>query len=91
MTKSERREVAATLVSICPRSVWIESDWFGARHVVVQHEGCEPFRFASFHYDYRYTDNAGTLRNATRLAVALGATEPVEMRAAAMVESGDDL
>lgn len=64
------------------RKVWIESDMMGARHVMVQHDApdTEPFCYCSFHYDYAYTSNAGTLSDATRMAVALGATEPVEER-----------
>jgi hypothetical protein len=64
------------------RKVWIESDMMGARHVMVQHDApdAEPFCYCSFHYDYAYTSNAGTLSDATRMAVALGATEPVEER-----------
>lgn len=69
-----------TIVSVAPREVWIESDFFGSRHVMVQHEGCDAFCYASFHYDYRYTDNAGTYRQATLLATALGASEPIEHR-----------
>lgn len=60
--------------------IWIESDLSGARHVVAQHEGMEPFTYATFHYRYGYTDNAGTLHAATSLAVQLGANEPVEIR-----------
>lgn len=70
----------ATIVKIMPRMVWIESDIWGSRHVVIQHEGCEAFTYATFHYDYRYTDNAGTLRAAEGLALRLGAVEPVEHR-----------
>ena len=70
----------ATIVEVCKTNVWIESDFCGGRHVVVQHEGFEPFTYASFHYDYRYTSNAGTRSDATSLALQLGATEPVEHR-----------
>lgn len=70
----------ATIVEVYKTNVWIESDLFGARHVVVQHKGCDPFTYASFHYDYRYTDNAGTLAAATDLALQLGATEPIDRR-----------
>ena len=68
------------IVEIYKTAVWVESDLFGARHVVVQHENCEPFTYASFHYDYRYTDNAGTRHAAQSLALELGASEPVEHR-----------
>jgi hypothetical protein len=69
-----------TLVRILPTAIWIEDDIFGARHVMCQHEGCEPFCYASFHYDYAYTSNASTHAAATKLALELGATEPVEKR-----------
>lgn len=71
----------AKLVEILPTKVWIESDLMGARHVVMHHQGYgEPFTYASFHYDYAYTSNSGTWDAAYRLALALGATEPVEQR-----------
>jgi uncharacterized small protein (DUF1192 family) len=71
----------AELVEILPTKVWIESDMLGARHVVMHHQGFgNPFTYASFYYDYAYTSNAGTWEAANRLALALGATEPVEQR-----------
>ncbi len=66
------------IVKIAKTNVWIEDDLFGGRHVVVQHEGCDPFTYASFHYDHRYTTNAGTRSAATELALQLGATAPVQ-------------
>lgn len=69
------------VVEILPTRVWIESDMMGARHVVMHHEGFgDPFTYASFHYDYAYTSNSGTWDAAHTLALALGATEPVEQR-----------
>jgi hypothetical protein len=72
----------ATLVHVYGKRVWIESDLWGSRHVVVQHDapGEEPFTYCSFHYDYRHTCNSGTMGEARRMALALGATEPVEER-----------
>lgn len=70
----------ATLVEILPTRVWVESGMLGERVVVMQHEGCEPFDYAVFGYDYRYTSNSGTWDAAHSLALALGATEPVEHR-----------
>ena len=70
----------ATLVEILPTAIWIESDMLGSRHVVLQHQGHEPFTYASFHYDYRYTSNSGTYSAAEQLALALGATKPIEHR-----------
>jgi hypothetical protein len=40
----------------------------------------EPFTYATFHYNYTYTSNAATWEAAHRLALALGATKPVEQR-----------
>lgn len=73
----------AEIVSIAKTAVWVEDDLLGARHVVVQHEGCEPFTYASFHYHHYYTDNASTCRAADALALQLGAVAPVEHRARA--------
>lgn len=72
---------SATVVEILPKRIWIESDMMGSRHVVMHHQGFgEPFTFASFHYNYAYTSNAGTWEAAQSLALSLGATEPVEHR-----------
>lgn len=70
----------ATLVEILPTAIWIESGMMGERVVVLQHQGCEPFDYATFAYDYRYTSNSGTWEAARSLAIALGAKEPVEQR-----------
>ena len=70
-------------VELIPRSIWIESDLFGGRHVVCQDEGYLPFTYASFHYNYAFTCNAGTWAEATKLAMSLGAVEPVEERSRA--------
>jgi len=67
-------------VEILPTRVWIEDDLMGARHVMLQHEGFHAFCYASFHYDYAYTSNAGTHAAAHELAKKLGATEPIEQR-----------
>lgn len=71
---------AVLQVTILPTKVWVENDFFGGRHVMVQHEGLEPFTYASFFYDWRYTSNSGTWDAACRLALSLGAQEPVESR-----------
>lgn len=68
------------IVNIYKTNVWIESDMMGFRHVVMQHETCHPFTYASFGYDYAYTSNAGTLAAAEKLARELGATDPIEHR-----------
>lgn len=83
----------ATIVEILPTKVWIESDMFGGRHVVMQHDTCEPFTYASFRYDYRYTSNSGTFNAAEALALQLGATEPIEHKTRPMppMPSQDEL
>jgi hypothetical protein len=68
------------IVRILPTAIWIEDDFCGGRHVMLQHEGMAPFCYASFHYNYAYTSNSGTWAEAQKLALALGATEPVERR-----------
>lgn len=53
----------------------------------------EPFVYARFGYDYAYTSNAGTWDAAKKLALSLGATEPIEVRQGEMPEmpTADDL
>jgi hypothetical protein len=70
----------AEIVEILPTRIWIESDFLGGRHVVLQHQDCEQFTYASFGYDWRYTSNAGTYEAARQIALALGAQEPIEER-----------
>lgn len=67
----------AEVVKIYPTAIWIESGIFGERRVMLQHEGFKPFTYATFHYDYAYTSNAGTWEAAKALALSLGATEPI--------------
>ena len=73
---------AATVEKIYGTKVWIESSFLGDRRVMRQHDapGEKPFCYATFHYDHRHTSNTGTMAEATKLALALGATEPVECR-----------
>lgn len=68
------------IVEILPTAIWIESDMMGGRSVMLQHQGCEPFEYARFRYNHRYTSNAGTHADATELAKQLGAGEPIEYR-----------
>ena len=70
----------ATIVKIYKTGVWVEDDMMGSRHVMLQHETCDPFTYCTFHYDYRYTSNAGTHAAAKAMALSLGATEPIEHR-----------
>lgn len=83
-SKTTEQPQVVQITRILDTAVWVENDCLsGSRHVVVQHEGCSPFTYATFHYRYGYTDNAGTHAAATQLAIELGATEPVEVRARA--------
>ncbi len=68
------------IVKILKRHIWIEGDFFGAKHVMVQHEGDEPFEYCTFHYDYRHTSNATIRQIAENMALSLGAEAPVEFR-----------
>lgn len=70
----------AVLVKILPTKIWIESGMSGERAVMMQHEGCEPFEYALFNYDHRYTCNSGTWSAAEAMARQLGATDPIEHR-----------
>lgn len=71
---------ASIEVTLLPTAIWVESDILGCRHVMMQHEGLPAFTYASFNYDWRYTDNAGTLRAAEMVAQGLGAPLPIEHR-----------
>jgi hypothetical protein len=70
------------IVKVYENKVWVESNLFGGKHVMVQRASprAEPFCYCSFHYGYGYTDNASIHNAATRMAISLGATEPVEFR-----------
>ena len=72
----------AEVVKIFDTNVWIESDFFGSKHVMVQHDGeSEPFTYCTFNYDYRYTSNSSIKVQAEKMAISLGANEPVEYKA----------
>lgn len=47
------------IVKIYPTKFWVEKDFFGSSHIMMQHEGMHPFQYATFNYDYAYTSNAG--------------------------------
>jgi hypothetical protein len=72
------------IVEFLHTSIWIESDMMGGRSVMLQHQGCDPFEYARFGYDYRYTSNAGTLEAAEALARQLGAIGTIEHRSREM-------
>ena len=69
-------------VILFDKSVWIESDIFGNKHVMVQHQapGSEPVCYCTFHYHYEHTSNAFIRNEAERVARALGAQIPIEHR-----------
>lgn len=71
----------AGIIKIYSKTVWIESDIFGARHVMIQHDDgvSDAFCYASFFYDHRYTSNSTTMQCAKKLAISLGAKEPIEI------------
>ena len=75
-------DLLTKVVKIYEKKVWVECDMMGDKHVMVQHQapGVEPFCYCSFHYDHGYTDNASIRNAAERMALAIGATEPVEFR-----------
>jgi hypothetical protein len=65
----------ATIVEILPTAYWVESDFFGGKHIMIQHEGMEPFCYCSFHYNYAYTSNATIHNQAVRMMENLGIKE----------------
>jgi len=72
----------AKIVKIFERKIWIESDFLGAKHVMIQHDDgvSEPFCYCSFNYDYAHTSNSQIRKEAEDMAVSLGAKEPVEYK-----------
>lgn len=46
------------IVEILPTAYWVESDFFGGKHIMIQHDGMNPFCYCSFYYDYAYTSNS---------------------------------
>lgn len=70
---------AVKILGVYGRRIWIEEDICGTKHVMIQHQDgkTEPFTYCSFFYDHRYTGNSTVFEAAKRLALSLGATEPV--------------
>lgn len=70
------------IVKIFERKIWIETDFHGNKHIMVQHQDgeSEPFCYCSFFCDHRYTSNSSTHAAAENMAKALGAQEPIEDR-----------
>lgn len=69
------------VIKIYSKSVWIECDISGSRHVMIQHDDgvSDAFCYASFFYDHRYTSNSTTMQCAKNMAISLGAKEPIEI------------
>ena len=65
----------ATIVEILPTAYWVESDFMGSKHIMVQHEGMEPFCYCSFYYNYAYTSNAQMHREAVEAMAKFGIKE----------------
>ena len=51
----------AKIVEVIKLNIWVEKDFFGSSHIMMQHgngEYGEPFCYVSFNYDYAFTSNA---------------------------------
>jgi len=72
----------ATAVHLYRNAAWIEKDILGDHHVMVQSEapGSPPHCYCTFHYDHRYTSNSSLDQAAESMALAIGASSPVERR-----------
>lgn len=70
------------IVKVFERKIWIESDFFGGKHVMIKHgdEESEPFCYCSFNYCYSHTDNSTITIEAERMAERLGAKKPIEVK-----------
>lgn len=67
----------AKITNVFKTEIWIENHFIGSKSVMIQHEGCEPFCYCTFNYNYQYTDNSSIKRAAEKMAISLGAKEPV--------------
>ena len=65
----------ATIVKILPTQYWVESDLFGGKHIMIQHEGMQPFCYCSFHYNYAYTGNSQIHQEAVNMMARFGIEE----------------
>lgn len=72
----------ANVVKVYDKKIWIESDFLGDKHVMMQHQdgASEPFEYCTFRYDHRYTCNSMIWDAAEKIAIAMGASEPVERK-----------
>ena len=49
----------AKIEKIYKLNIWVEKDFCGSNHIMMQHEGFgEPFLYASLHFSYAYTSNS---------------------------------
>ena len=89
-TNREARMETAEVVKVYKRKVWIEDDFTGNKHVMIQHQDgkSEPFCYCTFNYDYAHTSNSVIRQEALRMAKRLGAEEPVECKLRP-IEQGD--
>ncbi|ANO35624.1 hypothetical protein A6E01_20655 (plasmid) [Vibrio breoganii] len=60
--------------------IWIESDCFGNRHVMVKRDPLGSFCYCTFYYKYPFVCNAAIDRTAEAMAISLGASHPVAKR-----------
>jgi len=74
------QDSGAITVEVFTSKVWIEGDMMGNHHVMVKHaiKNAEPFNFCSFFYNYAYNDNNSIRAMAEKMAISLGAEEPVK-------------
>lgn len=63
------------IVKIYPTKYWVERDFIGASHIMVQHEGMHAFQYCSFNYDYAYTSNAGVHAECVNMMKRFGIEE----------------
>lgn len=78
---SEQIETA-TAIKVFSKKVWIESDYAGRKHIMIQHDDgqSKPFCYCTFNYDYAYTNNSAIRAEAEAMAESLGAEQPIEYR-----------
>ena len=79
---SDKKIEPVCAVKIFDRRVWIEEDFFGSKHVMVQHEGHDgkTFCYCTFNYSHAHTSNSTIRSEALLMAMRIGANEPVEIR-----------
>lgn len=81
----------AEIIKIYEREIWIEEDFTGSKHVMIQHQDgkSEPFCYCTFNYDYAHTNNTTIGRESLQMARRLGAKEPVEFRLRPIEQSNE--